>query len=106
MLNFFSWKVFIEVGYLIYAFLFNVFLTLLFLVYKNIFIVIMFSTFYDFLKKYILSLESIYIDVQPVFYTVINNKEVYNIENSFYSVLVIILAILLMYVLYKCKPKI
>lgn len=92
--------------YLIYAFLFNVFLTLLFLVYKNIFIVIMFSTFYDFLKKYILSLESIYIDVQPVFYTVINNKEVYNIENSFYSVLVIILAILLMYVLYKCKPKI
>ena len=91
--------------YLIYAFLFNIFLTLLFLVYKNIFIVVMFSAFYDFLKKYILSLEGMSVDIQPVFYTVINNKEVYNIENSFYSILVISLGILLVYILYQCKPK-
>ncbi len=91
--------------YLIYAFLFNVFLTLLFLLYKNIFIVVAFSSFYDFLKKYILSLESLTVDVQPIFYTVINNKEVYNIENSIYSIIIISVAILIMFTLYKCKPK-
>ncbi len=91
--------------YLIYLFLFNVLLCLLFVLYKNIFIVTSFVTFYDFLKKYILSLDNMNLKLEPVFYTIINNKELYNIENNKYSLIVLGLAIGIVFILYKSKSK-
>ncbi|HJD00847.1 MAG TPA: CPBP family intramembrane metalloprotease [Candidatus Dwaynia gallinarum] len=91
--------------YLIYMFLFNIFLSLMFVVYKNIFILISFNCFYDFLKKYILSLESMNVKLEPLFYTVINNTELYNVENNYYSLIVLTIVIVIMFIFYKCKFK-
>lgn len=77
----------------------------MFVVYKNIFILISFNCFYDFLKKYILSLESMNVKLEPLFYTVINNTELYNVENNYYSLIVLTIVIVIMFIFYKCKFK-
>lgn len=92
--------------YLLYLFFLNIFLTLMFIMYKNIFIVISFSCFYDFFKKYVLSLESMNIKLEPVFYTIINNTELYNIENNYYSLILLTIVIIIMFIFYKSKIKI
>lgn len=76
--------------YLIYIFIFNLFISFLFLIYNNIFLVISFHCCYDFLKRYVLSLESSNIKLNTLFYTAIdNNNVIYNVENSMYAVLII-----------------
>lgn len=91
--------------YLIYLFFFNVLLTLMFVVYKNILIVISFNSAYEFLKKYILSIESMNINTEPVFFTIINNTELYNIENNYYSLIILLIFISVMFIFHKSKIK-
>ena len=91
--------------YILNTFLMNVFISFIFLVYKNIFIVISFSCFYEFLKKYILSLEIMTINLEPMFYTIINNIELYNIENNYFTCIVLIFFIFVAFMVYKVKHK-
>lgn len=91
--------------YLIYLFFLNILLTLMFIIYDNIFIVISFSCAYEFLKKYILSIESMNITTEPVFFTIINNTELYNIENNYYSLIILLLVIFVMFIFYQFKTK-
>ena len=92
--------------YLLYIYLFNIFVTLIFVMYNDIFLVTSFNCFYNFLKQYMLSIENMSIKLEPIFYTVINNKEVYNIENNIYSIVALLIFIAIVFILYKLKFKI
>ena len=91
--------------YLLYIYLFNILITIIFLNYKDIFLVTSFNCCYNFLKRYILSIENMNIKLEPIFFTVINNKEVYNIENNIYSIVALCLFIGIVFLLYKMKLK-
>lgn len=92
--------------YLVYVFIFNIFLSFMFLIYKNIFVVISFHAFYKFLKQYILSIEDMEIKLNSVFYTGIDtNNTIYNIENSKYSLIIIIILTFIAFMMYNSKNK-
>ncbi len=91
--------------YILSVFLLNIFISFVFLLYKDIFIVTSFSCLYEFFKKYILAIENIDINLNPVFYTVVNNVRLYNIENSYYSCVVFFLFICMILIVYKYKYR-
>ena len=45
------------------------------------------------------------VKLEPLFYTVINNTELYNVENNYYSLIVLTIVIVIMFIFYKCKFK-
>lgn len=91
--------------YILNSFLINVFVAFVFLVYRNIFVVVAFSCFYEFLKKYILSLESMAVNLEPMFFTIINNTELYNLENNYYTCGVLLVFISIAFMIYKMKHR-
>ncbi|EIA28270.1 CAAX amino terminal protease family protein, partial [Candidatus Arthromitus sp. SFB-co] len=92
--------------YLLYVFIFNIFLSFMFLIYKNIFVVTSFHAFYKFLKQYVLSIEDMEIKLNSIFYTGIDiNNAIYNIENSKYSLIIIISLTIVAFMIYNSKNK-
>ncbi|BAK80677.1 CPBP family glutamic-type intramembrane protease [Candidatus Arthromitus sp. SFB-rat-Yit] len=92
--------------YLIYIFVFNIFLSIIFLMYKNIIITVSLHATYKFFKQYVLSIEDKPIKLNSIFYTGMDsNNFIYNIENSKYSLIIIIILTIIVFILYNSKKK-